>query len=141
MKVYIDSDVIISSLISSVGAANLLINKTNINRYISNFSYKELDIVVDRLGLNKKKFEELIKKNFLIIKLYESLQEIKKKYSTYIYDPNDAHIIAGAFKAKTNFIISYNIKHFKIDKIKQDLNIIICKPAVFLQYLRSLKGM
>ena len=54
-------------------------------------------------------------------------------------DPNDAHIIAGAVKAKAQFLLTYNLKDYKIDKIKKDFGIIVTTPAKFLQYLRSLQ--
>ena len=119
-KIFVDSDVIVSSLISQQGAAHLLINKSNLNLYISNFSYKELKIVCRRLKLNGYHLERLIKNNFIFIKLKQTIKKIKSKYGKYTTDKNDSHIVAGAVKAKARFIISYNIKHFKTNLIKKD---------------------
>ncbi|MDD5147398.1 MAG: PIN domain-containing protein [Candidatus Daviesbacteria bacterium] len=138
-KVFIDSDVVISSLISSSGAANLLLSSiTNLKLYISNVSQKELIEVADRLGLDQTELKNLLKRSFKKVYLKQQLKEIKVKYSEYIVDQDDAHIIAGAKKAKVNYLISYNTKHFKIDKIKEDFNIMVMAPANFLQYLRSI---
>ena len=139
MKVFVDSDVIISSLLSQSGAAYLLINTKNLGLFISNISYKELEIVTERLGLEKQKLKELLKTKFKIIELKESLSEIKRKYEDFVFDPNDAHIAAGAKEAKTSFLLTYNQKHFNTEKIKKHFGIITMKPALFLQYLRSLQ--
>lgn len=138
LKIFLDSDVVISSLISTAGAAFLLINSKNLNLFISNLSLQELEIVADRLSIDKSKLNNLIKKKFNLIQLKEKLEDLKKKYEDYVTDPNDAHIVAGAVKAKVKFLTSYNIKHFRADKIKNDLNIIVITPANLLQYFRGL---
>lgn len=75
MKVFTDSDVIISSLISSSGASHLLLESAESTKFfVSNISTKELKKV---------------------------------------------------------------IRHFKVDKILKDFNIIVTTPGKFLQYLRS----
>ena len=43
LKVFVDSDVIISSLISSTGAACILLNQKDLDLFISNVSLKELE--------------------------------------------------------------------------------------------------
>lgn len=139
IKVYVDSDVVISSLISSSGAAYLLLNSVeDIELIISNHSLAELEIVVDRLKIEKKRLFNLPQNNFKIITLDQSIKRLKNKYSEYVSDPNDTHIVAGATAAQTSFLITYNIKHFKMEKIKKDFNIIVLTPAMFTQYLRSL---
>ena len=137
-KVFVDSDVVISSLISSSGAAYLLLNSTDLELFISNLSIKELTIVAERLGIEKKELDDLIKNRFNVVQLKEKPKELKELYGHYTSDPNDCHVVAGAKVAKVEFVISYNIKHFKVDKIKQDFNIILTPPAQLLQYLRSL---
>ncbi|TSC86082.1 MAG: Uncharacterized protein G01um101416_732 [Microgenomates group bacterium Gr01-1014_16] len=126
MKVFVDSDVVISSLISDTGAsAQLLKTNNEIKKIISNLSQKELEIVKARLKIDRPlpKLETIIISNI-------------KKYSIYSTDPNDAHIVAGAHQAKARFLITYNLKHYRIEKIKQDMNIIVMTPGTFLQYLR-----
>ena len=137
LSVFLDSDVIISALISKKGAAFLLVNNKEITKYISNISLKEIRIVIKRLKLNLKKFESILV-NFEIIKIGDNLDEIKNKYNKFVTDKNDAHIVCGIEKSKANFLITYNLKHFNKDLIKQNLKIITLTPALFLQYLRSL---
>ncbi len=134
-KVFFDSDVVISSLISTTGASYLLLDNKDISKNISNFSLKELNIVIDRLKIPKSKFKISARK-FNIIKL-DNFDKIKEKFAYYVVDKGDAHILAGAVKAKCRFLISYNLKHFKLVKIKRDFDINILTPGSLLQYLRS----
>ena len=113
-NVFVDSDVIISSLISSLGAAYFLLNKAaGLKFFISNISQKELTEVAGRLKLDQAKLKDLLRKRFKKVLIKEQLEEIKLNYSGHTIDPDDAHIIAGAAKSKANFLISYNIRHFK----------------------------
>ena len=139
LKVFVDSDVIISSLISSTGSAFLLLNQTgDIEFYISNISMEELERVMERLNLDASNLKRLAKKRFTIFQLGKTAEEVKKQFSDYVLDIDDAHIVAGAVRAKVQFLISYNTKHFKSDKLRKNFNIILSTPANFIQYLRSL---
>ncbi|MCG2692310.1 PIN domain-containing protein [Microgenomates group bacterium] len=131
IKVFLDSDVIISSLLSSAGAAYLLVNKKSVVKYISNLSVKEIKIVAKRLGIKSPAVDKLIN-HLKIIRLK------KDSGKDCVTDLHDSHIVAGAVAAKVRFLLSYNLKHFKIEKIKRDYNILVYRPAQFLQYLRSL---
>lgn len=137
-NVFVDSDVLISSLLSQTGAAYLLLHQKNLKPFISNLSRRESGMVADELNISKDKFTNLVQKRVRIVKLRETPKELKIKYKNYVSDPNDAHIVAGSVLAKANFLISYNIRDFKVDKIKTDFGIICLTPGEFLQYLRSL---
>ncbi|PIR80306.1 MAG: hypothetical protein COU25_00780 [Candidatus Levybacteria bacterium CG10_big_fil_rev_8_21_14_0_10_35_13] len=140
MTILVDSDVVISSLLSTTGASYLLLQKKIINSfYISSFSRQELEQVCERLDIKKDKLDSLIQKNLQIVKIDKQIKDIKNKYGKYVYDINDAHILAGAVFSKAGFIVSYNIKDYKIEKIRNDLNIIVFKPSMLIQYLRSLR--
>lgn len=139
LKVFLDSDVVISSLISSLGAAYLLIRNTkDLELFISNLSLKELEEVTVRLNLDKNFLLSLVRANFRILELKTTNRKLKEKYKDYVLDPDDAHILAGAIEGKVRFLISYNIRHFKTDKIKRDFNIFVLTPGHFIQYLRSI---
>ena len=135
---FVDSDVVISSLISKLGAAYFLINETSLKFFISNISLKELKVVVKKLGLKNEALERLVKKQFYITSLKTDLKKIEEKYKDHVMDINDSHIIAGVVKSKVKFLITYNLRHFNVDKIKRDFDILIMTHARFLQYLRSL---
>lgn len=139
LRIFVDSDVIISSLISKKGAAHFLLDEklSKVRFFISNISLKEQKIVARRLKINEKKLQNLVKKRLVVVQLKESIGQLKKKYQVYTTDLDDAHIVAGAKKSKAKFLITYNQRHFRKDKIKKDLSIFLLTPAQFLQYLRS----
>ena len=138
LRVFVDSDVVISSLISSSGAAYLLLNEIDdLNLSVYTVSNQELQEVVTRLHLSHEKLKSLIDTRFITAQLKKSIEEIKEEFSKYVLDIDDAHIVAGAKETKAQFLISYNTKHFKADKLKEDFNIILVTPANFIQYLRS----
>lgn len=89
------------------------------------------------MKIEEKKVESLVQKRFEILARLNSQRKIKQEYWRYVTDINDAHIIAGAHAAKADFLISYNLKHYKLDKIRSELGIVILTPAMFLQYLRG----
>lgn len=137
VKVFVDSDVIISSLISSKGAAYLLLNETDIEPSISTISQRELEVVVGRLGMDESELNMLITKRCSIVRMRESVHAIKENFQAYTSDENDAHIVAGAKRAKVPFLVTYNVRHFNVERIKKDLDILVVRPAQLLQYLRS----
>lgn len=138
LKIFLDSDVIISSFISKTGAAFCIVNQTDsIDRFISNISVDEIKRVSEKLSLDMPDFQEFAARKMSILVLESTIKETKSEFGQYVIDINDAHIVAGAVKGKVQFLISYNIKHFKADKLKEDFNIILTTPANFLQYLRS----
>ena len=134
MRVFIDSDVIISSLLSSKGAAFKLLHEKDIIPIVSTASLKELRVVCKRLHIANDALETLIQKKCTVIPLQIKTQN---RYKKYVLDPNDLHVVAGATSAKALFLISYNLKHFRVENIKNDLKILCMTPALFLQYLRS----
>lgn len=138
-NVFVDSDVIISSLISATGAAHLLLNESKSNFLISNISRKEIKGVVSRLKISQDKLQSLVKRKLKIIKLAQDVKKIKEDFRDYTSDVNDSHIVAGAAKAKTKFLLTYNLRHFNAQKIKEDFDITVLTPAQYLQYLRSLE--
>ena len=133
--IYLDSDVFISSLISDQGAAHLLLNyQLPLKLNISTLSKIEITRVSNNLQLPTAKLKSHLKKTKIITL---STSQISK-YAPYVSDPDDTHIIAGAAKAKAQFLSTYNLKHYQIELIKRDYNILVYPPAKILQYLRSL---
>ncbi len=136
-RIFVDSDVVISALLSSTGAAYFLMNQLELTPVISSMSFAELRIVVERLKLGVSKLENVVKKRCEVLKITESKEITQQRYEQFVSDMNDAHIVAGAHQAKVQFLISYNLKHFKANKMRDELDIVVMTPALFLQYLRS----
>lgn len=139
IKTFLDSDVVISSLLSKTGAAYLLVNSNYpLTKYISTLSILELGKVITKLKITKTTLNETV--NTLdIVELEKNAKKVKESYLNYVRDKDDAHIVAGAVKAKTRFLITYNIKDYKTNKLKMDHKIVVITPGSFLQYLRGLK--
>lgn len=137
-SVFVDSDVVISSLISTKGAAYLLLNSQKEKFTISNISKKELEEVVERLKMNKDNLQDLIQKRLKVIDLKTHLEKIKNDFKEYASDQNDLHIVAAAVRAKAKFLLTYNLRHFNKQKINQDLGINVLTPGQYMQYLRSM---
>ncbi len=139
VKVFVDSDVIVSSVISDSGAAfDLLKNHPEIDKLISNYSRQEIIRVADRLSLVKSVTKARFK-SCKQIDLDTSIEEIKKDYAKYVSDAKDAHIVAGAAAAEADFLVSYNLRHFRLNLIKEELNIVGLRPGGLLQFLRGKK--
>lgn len=90
------------------------------------------------MSLDQDLFEQLIQNRLKIIPLNRKTEDLKLEYQTYVTDINDAHIVAGAHAADVRYLITYNLRHFQIEKIKNKLNILTLTPSQFIQYLRSL---
>lgn len=140
IRIFVDSDVVISSLISTSGAASMLLHNTeSVELYVSNFSILELERVVERLKLDKKKLHKVIDSRLSSVDIKQPYKMVRREeFLYYVRDFDDAHIVAGAKKSGATFLVSYNVRHFEAEKIKQDLKIILLTPGLFLQYLRSL---
>lgn len=139
IKVFIDSDVVISSLLSQTGASNIILNNSDLRTFISNFSQEELNRIVDRLGIDKNKLKGLLKSGLKTIKVKLSKKEIIDEFGKYAYDTEDAHIVAGTTTAKAKILVTFNTKDYKIKEIQQDFDIRVMRPGELLQYLRSLE--
>lgn len=140
MKVYVDSDVVISSLLSKKGAGYFLLHKQRdekkLQLYISNWSKKEIEKVSRRLEIPSKPSEAF--RAFELIRLGSDVKKLKKEFGQYTNDPNDSHIIAGLAKSKADFLVTYNFRDYKVEKIKRELNAIVTTPGKLLQYLRTI---
>lgn len=140
-KVFVDSDVVLSSLISSKGAAHFLLNEIESEFVISNISLVEITRGVTKLDLSIADLN-LLKTKLKTVKLKNNKlnqQKIKIDFGKYTFDENDAHIVAGAKKAKAKVILSYNLRDFNRQKINEDLGVVVLTPSQYLQYLRSLE--
>ena len=134
---YLDSDVIVSSCLSTTGAANLLINQKTLVKFYTNVQKQELEIVFERLSITPSKLSQTLEKCTLVTLKSPNLDS----FSKYTTDPNDRHIIAGAVVSGSKFLISYNLKHFHLESLKRDFNLNTLTPAQFLQFLRSTKSL
>jgi predicted nucleic acid-binding protein len=114
VRVFVDSDVIISSLISASGAAYALLHDTEqVELFISNFSIAELEKVISRLKLKIEGLQALTATSLNIVSVSQSYEKVQQQFAYYVHDADDAHIVAGAKEAGSIFLVSYNIRHFE----------------------------
>lgn len=136
-RVFIDTDVIISSSLSQKGAAYELLDQFSIKPFISNFSIEEAYRTSKKIKINLRRLQKQLKK-CNEVSISQNISTIEKKYKSYVKDITDTHVVAGAVASKSRFITTYNLKDYKIEKIKRDLDIIVLTPGLVLQYIRSL---
>lgn len=137
IQVFLDADVVISAMLSETGASYAIINNRKVKKIISKGILKEVEVVLTRLKISPVAARKLLR-NIRVIPLKTSKRIILKNFRRYIYDEEDAHVIAGAVISKSMILLTHNLRHYKVNKINSDLGIILFKPGNFLQYLRSL---
>lgn len=136
IKVYLDTDVVISSLISQKGASYELIQSNLYDKYISNYGLEETEEVSRRHSLSQKKLNDLLK--YIKVKNLElTQQKLIDKYSDYVFDVYDTPVIASAHILKTRYLVTFNTKHYNIFEIRKKLKIAVLTPGRFLQFLRG----
>ncbi len=135
VKVFLDSDVIISAFLSPKGASFEILTNSKIKKTISQTIKEEVDEVVKRLDIART--QKNIVHGLEVINLKLDKARLVETYLPYVLDPEDSHVAAGAHKAKVRFLLTHNLKHYYLEKIKNGLEIIVMKPGNFLQYLRS----
>lgn len=136
IPVFLDTDVLISALLSSTGASYQLVKHSSVNPKISKSVAQELAEVADRLKVDKTNLKNVLRKiNITSTRLTKA--HLVKIYGKYVLDEEDSHVVAGAHRSKYKFLLTHNTRHYKGDKIQTDLKIIVLKPGYFLQYLRS----
>lgn len=136
IKVFLDTDVVISALLSDTGASYQLINDTKVKRIISKTIKEEITKVSRRKNIGKTAVRIILKKT-KAIPLFLSKEKVLRMYSKYVIDAEDSHVVAGAHISKSDFLLTHNIRHYHVIKIKNDLGIKVIRPGDFLQYLRS----
>jgi predicted nucleic acid-binding protein len=131
--VFCDTDVVISSLLSDKGASYCLITGGQCDCFISNLSKLEILEVAKRLNIDGDKVKNQIKEYYKIIK-----SKSPDDFKQYVKDLDDAHIVAGAYSAGVDILVTYNKKDYRIDLIKGELGFLVLAPGEVLQYLRVL---
>lgn len=136
IQVFLDSDVIISSLLSKTGASHEIAKNSKVNKIISKFVEREIKEVSKRLKIKKTNVKKVLQ-NTKQVSIDLTKENIVKKYKKYVFHEQDSHVVAGAYKSKSRFLLTHNTRHYKVNKIRNELGILVMKPGYFLQYLRS----
>ncbi|MBU1127298.1 PIN domain-containing protein [Patescibacteria group bacterium] len=137
IQVFLDTDVVISALLSKTGASYELIRNPLISKIISKTVKKEIEEVKKRLNIDNRKVEKLLER-ISTASLNLTKKEVSEEYKKFVLDEKDSHVVAGANKTKSKFLLTHNLKHYRVNKINTEFGILVLKPGMFLQYLRSL---
>lgn len=134
-KVFLDTSVLLSGLNSSFGASGFIISLFKLKKIIVIISP---EVISETEKVIKNKFP-LLKVSFLdflacrpIITQKLALKEIKSAYK--IINSEDAPILAGAIKAKVDFLITLDKKFQKL--AKNNVKLKIFSPGKFLEEYR-----
>ena len=141
IQVFLDTDVVIAALLSKTGASYEIIKTPLVSKIISKTVEQEIKEVARRLDIDSQETKRILE-NISVASLSlikkEVLKEVLKKYKEFVSDEQDAHVVGGAHKTRSKFLLTHNFKHYQVDKINAKFGILVLKPGNFLQYLRSL---
>ncbi|MDD4990378.1 MAG: putative toxin-antitoxin system toxin component, PIN family [Candidatus Pacebacteria bacterium] len=134
LKIFLDSSALISGLNSSNGGSGIIISAFLANKISAIISVQ----VIDEVQKNINEKFPLLQGSFLgflvsqpIIASQPTLKEITRAYE--IIKTNDAPILAAAVKAKPDFLITLDTKHFFKKEVMESVPFTICSPKDFLQ--------
>lgn len=104
IKVFLDSDVLISALLSQTGASFEIIKNPKITKVISKTVEEEICEVASRLNISSPVNTLLKETEVVTLKLEKT--RLSKLYVPYVLDMEDSHVVAGAQKAKVAFLLT-----------------------------------
>lgn len=87
---------------------------------MSNYSKSECLEVAKKLKLENTPLVIMFKR-LKTLNIPNRISEVKKELQDYTNGPNETHIVKGAILSKAKFLITYNLKLYKIDKNKIEL--------------------
>jgi predicted nucleic acid-binding protein len=141
IKVFLDSSAVIAGIISSTGAARVLLVMSE-NGQIQTFISEQV-IVESERSIAKKiphalpEFRQTLKDAGLKIVHNPTHEEIEENLSL-IADPNDVPILLAAMKAHVDYLATHNRKHFLDDpKVTERAGIRIGTPGDVLVWIRE----
>ena len=148
MKIVIDTNVFLSSLLSKNGVSNKLVvwivneykNRRKKHNVISNTLVTEFEDVLTR-EKNLISFGNISVKTAGVfidaICLVSYHQKINFMWRPFLKDSNDDMVLEVAFNSKADYIITYNLKDFK--GVEESFGIRVITPKEFLFRIGELK--
>jgi len=142
--IFLDSSALIAGVISDTGAAHALL-KLGENEYID-LTISELVILESERSIAVKSPRDIPNLRHIIVQSQlniirdPSSQEIRENLYL-ISDPNDVPILLSAKKAKVDFLVTHNRKHFLDDpKVAELSGLRIGAPSAALSWVRDNLG-
>jgi len=135
VKIFLDSNVILSGLISDKGAPRIILDILSLNLPFLKGVTGEYNLIEIERNMKKKipqalpVYKKYLSKLNLEIIPIPSYEEIKK-FSEYI-SGKDIPVVVSAIKGKVDFLITGDKKHFESLKRKRDFPVKILDPSEF----------
>jgi predicted nucleic acid-binding protein len=141
VKVFLDSSAIMAGVISSAGAARVLLVMSE-NGQIETFISEQV-IVESERSIAKKvpqvlpEFRQTLKDANLKVVHNPTQEEIEENLSL-IADPDDVPILLAAMKSHVDYLATHNRKHFLDDpKVAEKAGLKIGTPGDVLTWIRE----
>jgi len=138
-KVFIDTSVIFSSLLSNSGAsAKIFKSARSLDIFISQYVIDEVhDVLKQKAPHLLDSFEQMLRvKDFAITPAPRKRLVLKAR--KIISDPKDAPILAAAISAKVDYLVTLDKKDFINDaKVAERSGLTIVTPGQFVKLLKS----
>ncbi|MEK7104379.1 MAG: putative toxin-antitoxin system toxin component, PIN family [Patescibacteria group bacterium] len=135
-KIFLDTSVLLSGLNSPFGASGFIISIFKLNKIIVFISpeviFEAEKVIKNKFPLLKIPFVDFLTSHPVITQKL-TLNEIKSAYK--IINSEDAPILAGAIKAKVDFLVTLDKKFQELAKNKVKLKIL--PPGQFLEKYRK----
>ena len=141
VKIFFDSSALMAGVISSTGAARVLLvmsERAEIILFINEHVITETErSLAKKVPIALPEFRRTLKNADLKILPNPSPGEVKKNLYL-ISDPNDVPILLSAMKAKVDFLATHNRKHFLDDpKVAENSGLQIGTPGDALIWARE----
>jgi len=137
-KVFLDSNVILSGLLSDQGAPRIILDILTLKLPFLLGSTGEYNLSEIKRNLKKKMpgvfsvYKRYLSRLNLKIISIPGPEEIKKKFSGQIAD-KDIPVLVSAIQSKADFIVTEDKKHFEKLKVPGNYPLKIITPSEFLE--------
>lgn len=137
VKVFFDSSVIVSALISSSGASARLTQLSSEKVLIGITSVGCLEEILGKspkLGKSIEQISNFVEKCFVMRE--KVTQDEATRYLSIVSDPKDTHVLAGAVLTKCQYLVTLDKKHLLTSATKDKLRPLkIVSPKEFLELI------
>jgi predicted nucleic acid-binding protein len=139
-KVFLDSNVLLSGLVSGTGAARRVLELAELG--LIQLVLSDMVIVeVDR-NLQAHGFEELLplfRQYLLHLKPFKQPDPSKSEVlrATKVINAKDAPILAAALEVEPDYLLTFDTRHFRTPAILKQVSFSIMTPAEFLESLKA----
>lgn len=137
LTVFLDASVILAGLASPNGGSGKLLAaaiKKKLALITTPLIINEVNRHLGKLKLKEKQLTDCLDQNLISLKPNPQ-PELIQRFNKFTRDPDDAHVLAGAFTANCRILLTLDKKHLLTTKAKKALKPTrILSPKEFWQY-------